>query len=152
MNKPKLMFAVFAACVALAACAKKDFNAITGTDTSTGVTLSSDPASFDVHVRLVPREIDTVSGVIDTIPAHEVPADSTAFNPVATLEPQDVVIANGQDNMVFTFNNSVASLNGSQFVQGDTTGTSSLTITYTDVVHGFATTTLTLPVTVTQVP
>ena len=144
MNKSKLMFAAIAACVALAGCNKKDLNAITGTDTSTGVALSSDPTSFDLHVRLVPR--------IDTIPAHEVPVDSIAFNPVATLVPQDVVIANGQDNMVFTFNNSVASLNGSQFVQGDTTGTSTLTVTYTDVVHGFATSTLTLPVTVTQVP
>ena len=37
MNKTKLMFAAIAACVALAACTKKDFNAITGTDTSTSV-------------------------------------------------------------------------------------------------------------------
>jgi len=152
MNKSKLMFAALAACVVLAGCNKKDFNAITGTDTSTGIALSSDPTSFDVHVRLVPRAIDTVGTKIDTIPAHEVPTDSIALNPVATLVPQDVVIANGQTNMVFTFNNSVASVNGSQFVQGDTTGTSSLTVTYTDVVHGFATTTLTMPVTVTQVP
>ena len=144
MNKKVLMFAALAACVALSACTKKDFNSITGTDTSTGVSLASDPSSFVLHVHLVPAH--------DTVPAHEEPVDSIAFDPVATLQPQDVVIPNGQDNMAFTFAQPVASINGSQYVQGDTTGTTSLTVTYTDVVHGFATTSIVLPVTVTEVP
>lgn len=152
MNMSKLTFAALAACVVLAGCEKKDFNAITGTDTSTSVALSSDPQSFDVHVRLVPREIDTSGTKIDTIPAHEVPADSIAFNPVATLEPQGVIIPNGQDNMTFTFASTAASINGSQYVQGDTTGTTTLTVAYTDVTHNMAITTIVLPVTVTQVP
>jgi hypothetical protein len=157
MNNKMLRLAVVAVAVtaATAACDKKDSNSVTGSTDYTSVALSSDPTSFVVHVRLVPRQIDTsatLPQVIDTIPAHEVPADSIAFDPIATIMPQDVAIANGQANMTYAFSNPVASINESFFVQGDTTGTTTLTVTYTDVNHGFATTTLDLPVTVTEVP
>jgi hypothetical protein len=154
MNRLKFLFASFAACVALAACTKKDFNAITGTSDFTSVALSSDPATFDLHVRLEPQTItvdsSTTPFTVDTVPAHYVPADSVAFDPIATLEPQGVAVANGQDNMSYTFGDSkVASINESFYVQGDTVGTTTLTVTYTDVDHNFTTTPLVLPVTVT---
>lgn len=154
MNNKMLRLAFVAVAVtAAAACTKKDNDSITGTTDYTSVALSSDPSTFVVHVRLVPRAIDTATtGEIDTIPAHDEPADSIAFDPVATIMPQAVAIANGQANMTYAFSNAVASINESFFVQGDTTGTSTLTVTYTDVNHGFATTTLDLPVTVTLVP
>jgi hypothetical protein len=148
------MCAAIAAVVVTAACTTKDNNSVTGSTDYSSVALSSNPSSFDLHVRLVPQKIDTSSTthVIDTIPAHEVPVDSVAFDPIATIMPADVAIANGIDNMTFTFDNSVASLNESFFVQGDTTGTTTLAVVYTDVNHNFATTTMVLPVTVTQVP
>ena len=99
-------------------------------------------------MRIVPQKIDTAeSGTIDTVVAHAEAVDSIAFTPVAKIEPQDVPIANGVANM--TFASPVAEVNSSSYVQGDTTGTGVLTITYTDVNHGFATTTLDIPVTVT---
>jgi hypothetical protein len=153
MHRTMLMCAAIAALAVMAACTKKDSNSVTGSTDYTSVALSSNPGSFDLHVRLVPREIDTsTTGTIDTVPAHEVPADSVAFDPIATIMPEDVAIANGTDNMTFTFGNSAASLNESFFVQGDTTGTTTLTVVYTDVNHNFATTTLVLPITVTEVP
>lgn len=138
--------------VAATACTKHDNNAITGTTDYTSVALSSDPASFDLHVQLVPRAIDTSSttGKIDTVPAHEVPVDSVAFNPVATIMPENVPIANAVSNM--TFSSPISSVNSSFYLQGDTTGTGTMTVVYTDVNHDFATTTLQIPVTVTQVP
>jgi hypothetical protein len=130
MNKPKLMFAAVAACVVLAGCNKKDFNAITGTDTSTSVAISNDPSSYGL----------TVGG-------------TAGFAPVATLEPQNVAIANGSTNMTFAFSNpAVAEINADGDLQGDAVGTTTLTITYTDVVHSFATTTLAIPITVTAAP
>lgn len=154
MNNKMLRLAVVAAVtVAAAACTKHDPDAITGSTGYTSVVLSSDPAAFNLHVRLVPRAIDTSgTGVIDTVVAHEEPVDSIAFNPIATIMPQNVPIANGATNMTFTFGSNAASLNESFFVQGDTTGTTTLTVVYTDVNHSFATTTMVLPVTVTQVP
>jgi hypothetical protein len=153
MNNKMLRLAVVAVgVVAAVACTKKDSNSITGTTDYTSVALSLDPSSFDLHVQLVPREIDTSSttGKIDTIPAHEVPVDSIAFNPVATIMPEDVPIANAVSNM--TFSSPISSVNGSSYLQGDTTGTGTMTIVYTDVNHNFATTSLDVPVTVTQVP
>jgi hypothetical protein len=153
MDNKMLRLAVVAlGVVAAAACTKRDSNAITGTTDYTSIALSSDPTSFDLHVQLVPREIDTsaTTGKIDTIPAHEVPVDSVAFNPVATILPQNVAIANAVSNM--TFSSPISSVNGSSYIQGDTTGTGTMTVVYTDVNHDFATTTLALPVTVTQVP
>lgn len=153
MNNKMLRLAVVAVAVtaAVAACDKKDSNSVTGTTDYTSVALSSDPSSFSLHVHLVPQRIDTAStGAIDTVPAHDEAVDSIAFNPVATIMPEDVPIANGVANM--TFASEVASVNSSSYVQGDTTGTGTLTVTYTDVNHGFATTTLDLPVTVTLVP
>jgi hypothetical protein len=146
-----LMCAAIAALAVMAACTKNDSNAVTGSTDYESVALSSNVPSFVLHVQLVPQSIDTASsGKIDTTVAHEVPLDSIEFNPVATTMPQDVPIANGITNMTFT--SPVASVNSSFFVQGDTTGTDNLTVVYTDVNHDFATTTLILPVTVTEVP
>jgi hypothetical protein len=145
-----LMYAAIAALAVTAACTTRDNNSVTGSTDYTSVVLSSNVPSFVLHVHLVPQSIDTSSTGIDTTVAHEVPLDSIEFNPVATIMPQDVPIANGITNMTFT--SPVASVNESFFVQGDTTGTGSLTIVYTDVNHDFATTTLVLPVTVTEVP
>jgi len=152
MNNKMLKLAIVAVAVtAAAACDKNDSNSVTGSTDYTSVSLSADPTSFNLHVHIVPQKIDTAeSGDIDTVVAHAEPVDSIAFTPVATIEPQDVPIANGIANM--TFASEVASVNSSSYVQGDTTGTGTLTITYTDVNHGFATTTLDLPVTVTLVP
>jgi hypothetical protein len=131
MNNKMLRLAVVAVgVVAAAACTKKDSNSITGSTDYTSVQLSSDPTSFTVAV-----------------------GDSAAFSPVATTEPQGVAIANGLDNMTFSFANpAVAEVNASGFVQGDAAGSTTLTIIYTDVNHNFATTTLDIPVTVTAVP
>jgi hypothetical protein len=128
MNSMKLKLAVAAvAVVAVAACTKNDANSITGTTDYTSVQVSSDPSSFNV-----------ASG------------DSAAFDPIATIEPQDVVIANGTANMTYSFADpDVAHINDSFFVQGDEVGTTTLTITYTDVNHNFATTSVDVPVTVT---
>ena len=132
MNKTKLMFAAIAACVTLAACTKKDFNAITGTDTSTSVSLSNDSTAYHIF-----------AGVDNAV----------AIAPVATLEPQGVVIGNGTTNMTFTFANpAIAEINADGNLQGDAVGTTTLTVTYTDVVHNFATTTLDIPVTVMAPP
>jgi hypothetical protein len=156
MNRKVLRLAVVAVTVATAAaCAQKDVNAITGSTSYDSVSLSSNPSSFDLHVRFVPTQITVDSSAspvkTDTVPAHYVPADSTAFNPIATIEPQGVAIANGAANMTFTFSDSkVAEINGSFFIQPDTIGTTNVTIVYTDVNHNFATTSLTLPITVTE--
>jgi hypothetical protein len=153
MNNKMLRLAVVAVgVVAAAACTKKDSNSITGSTDYTSVALSLDSAAYVLHVQLVPQSIDTSAetGVIDTVPAHEVPVDSIAFDPVATIMPQDVPIANAVSNM--TFSSPVSSVNSSFYIQGDTTGTGTMTVVYTDVNHNFTTTTLDVPVTVTQVP
>ena len=131
MNNRMLRLAVVAVgVVAAAACTKHDNNSITGSTDYTLVTVGSDPTSFTVPV-----------------------GDSAAFTPTATIEPQGVAIANATDNMTFSFSNpDIAEVNGSGFVQGDAVGTTTLTITYTDVNHNFATTTLDVPVTVTAAP
>ena len=131
MNNKMLRLAVVAVgVVAAAACTKKDSNSITGSTDYTSVTVGSDPTSFTVAV-----------------------GDSAAFTPTATIEPQGVAIANATDNMTFSFANpNVAEVNGSGFVQGDAVGSTTLTITYTDVNHNFTTSTLTVPVTVTGAP
>jgi hypothetical protein len=127
MNNKMLRLAVVAvAVVTVAACDKNDNDSITGSTDYTSVSVGSDPTSFNVDV-----------------------GDSAEFTPTATIEPQGVVIANGTQNMTFTFANpAIAEINGSGFVQGDAPGTTTLTITYTDVNHNFATTTLDVPVTV----
>lgn len=130
MHRQKLMLAVGAAVLAIAACSKKDINAITGSTDYTSVQLSSDPTSFTVAL-----------------------GDSAAFTPTATIEPQGVAISNGIDNMSFSFANpDIAEINGSGYVQGDAVGNTTLTITYIDVNHNFAATTLDVPVTVTGAP
>jgi hypothetical protein len=131
MNNRMLRLAVVAVgVVAAAACTKRDNNSITGSTDYTSVTVGSDPTSFTVPV-----------------------GDSAAFTPTATIEPQGVAIANATDNMTFSFSNpDIAEVNGSGFVQGDAVGTTTLTITYTDVNHNFATSTLDVPVTVTGAP
>ena len=131
MNNRMLRLAVVAVgVVAAAACTKHDSNSITGSTDYTSVTVGSDPTSFTVPV-----------------------GDSAAFTPTATIEPQGVAIANATDNMTFSFSNpDIAEVNGSGFVQGDAVGTTTLTITYTDVNHNFATSTLDVPVTVTGAP
>jgi hypothetical protein len=153
MNRSMLMLAVVAVIVTVGACTKKDFNAITGTTDYTSVALSSEPASYTLHVEFVPTAIvtDTATGLPDTIPAHYVPVDSTEFSVTATLEPQGVVVANGLSNTTITPDNSdVASLNSDGgFVIGTGPGTTNLTFVYTDVDHNFTTTSLSVPVTVT---
>ena len=153
MNRTMLMFAIIATVTAVGACNKKDFNAITGTTDYASVSLTTDPTSFNLHVHLVPDSIffDSTAGHPDTIPAHEVPVDSTLLTATAFIQPQDVAVANGTTNMTFTVGNSVASFND-PYIVPDTTGTTSLTIVYTDVNHSFTTTTAVLPITVTQVP
>ena len=128
MNNKMLRLAIVAAAVlAAAACTKHDANSLTGTTDYTSVAVSSDPTSFTIAK-----------------------GDSAEFTPTATTEPQGSVIANGSANMTFSFANpAIAEVNGSGFVQGDAVGTTTLTITYTDVNHNFATTTLDVPVTVT---
>jgi hypothetical protein len=125
MNNRMLRLAAAAVVVvAAAACTKHDSNSITGSTDYTSVALSSDPTSFNVAV-----------------------GDSAEFTPTATTEPQGAVIANGIDNMTFSFANpAIAEINGSGYVQGDAPGSTTLTITYTDVNHNFATTTLDVPV------
>lgn len=152
MNKKMLRLAIMAAAVvAAAACARKDNNSITGANDYTLVALSANVSSLNLHVKLVPRSIDTFStGTVDTVPAHDVAVDSVEFNPVASIMPQGVPIGNGTANM--TFASPIASLNSSSFVQGDTTGTGTFTVTYTDVNHNFTESSLSIPVTVTQVP
>lgn len=151
MHRKMLMITAAAVIAATAACDKKDSNAITGTTDYTSISLSSDPTSFNVHVFRNPA--DTLapedSGYVPL--PYFVAADSIEFAPVAKIEPQDVAIANGTQNMTFIFAPGIAEVNGSGFVQGDTLGTSTLTITYTDVNHDFAQTSITAPVTVTQV-
>ena len=130
MNKTKLMLTMVVACAALAGCTKKDFNAITGSSDFTSVSLSNDPTSYSLAV-----------------------GETADFAPVATLEPQGVAVANGGDNMTFSFSNpAVAEINGDGLLQGDAVGTTTLTVTYTDVDHNFATTTMDIPVTVTAAP
>jgi len=129
MNNKMLRLAVGAAAVlAAAACTKNDANSITGTTDYTSVSVQSDPTSFDLAL-----------------------GDSAVFTPTATIEPQNVMVVNGTANMTFSFSNpDVAEINGSGYVQGDAPGTTTLTITYTDVNHNFATTTLDVPITVSE--
>ncbi len=131
MNNKMLRLAVVAVgVVAAAACTKKDSNSITGSTDYTSVQLASDPGSFTVPV-----------------------GDSAEFTPTATIEPQGVAIANATANMTFSFADpTIAEVNGSGFVQGDAVGSTTLTITYTDVNHNFTTTTLDVPVTVIAAP
>jgi ABC-type Fe3+-hydroxamate transport system substrate-binding protein len=154
MNKTKLMLAMLAACVALAGCEKKDFDAVTGSTDFTSVALSSDPTSYDLHVVFVPRVITVdTAGVADTVAAHYEPVDSTEFTVTAKLEPQDVAVGNPTDNMVISPDDAdVARVNDDGgFLLGTGPGTTHLTFVYTDVDHDFTTTTLTVPVTVTAV-
>ena len=130
MHRQKLMLVVGAAVLATAACAKRDINAITGTTDYTSIQLSANAPSF-------------------TVALH----DSAEFIPTARIEPQDVAISNATDNMSFSFANSdIAEINGSGYVQGDAVGSTTLTVTYVDVNHNFAETTLDIPVTVTGAP
>lgn len=130
MHRQMLMLAVAVAAVSAVACTKKDSNSITGTTDFTSVTLSSDPPSFTVPV-----------------------TDSEAFTPTVKIQPQDVALPNGIDNMTFTFANpAIAEINASGYVQGDAVGHTTMTITYTDADHNFATTSIDVPVTVTGAP
>jgi hypothetical protein len=149
MHRKMLMLAVAAGVLTTAACTKKDINAITGSTDYTSVQLSSDPTSFSVHVVRNPADTIASSDPAYVPLPYYVAADSTAFTPTATIEPQGVAISNGTDNMTFTFAPAIASVNSSSYVQGDTLGTSTMTITYTDVNHDFTTTSITVPVTVT---
>jgi len=131
MNKTKLMLALVA-CAAFAGCTKKDFNAITGTTDFTSVSLSNDSTAY--HIQAGPDGAVTVA-------------------PVATLEPQGVVVQNGSDNMTFTFDDAtIAHFNDDGNLQGYSAGTTNMTVTYVDVDHNFANTTLVIPVTVISPP
>lgn len=155
MIRLKLMLAAAAVIAVVAACSKNEPNGITGSTEFTGVALATNPSSFALHVRLVPEStyFDSTAGHDSTIPAHDIPLDSTLFDVTASTVPQNLVIANGFDNM--TFDSPVAALVAGadgNYVVPDTTGSASFTVTYTDVDHNFATTTAVLPITVTQVP
>jgi hypothetical protein len=156
MNRLKFLLASLVACMAIAACTKKDFNAITGTTDYTSVAVTSSPESYDLHVQFVPQAIvvDTATGLPDTIPAHYEPVDSTAFSVTATLEPQGVAVANATTNMTIgTDNSEVATLNGDGgYVIGTSPGTTHLIFVYTDVDHNLAQDSLSVPVTVTAAP
>jgi hypothetical protein len=149
MHRQMLMLAVAAAVVSTAACTKKDNNSITGNTDYSSVAVSSDPTSFHVHVMRNPADTIAPSNPAYVPLPFYVASDSTLFTPTAKIEPQDVVISNGADNMSFTFSNPIAHINGSSYVQGDSLGTSTMTITYIDVNHNFAPTTLDVPITVT---
>jgi hypothetical protein len=131
MNNMMLRLAVVTLGVmAATACDKRDSNSITGSTDYTSVSLGSDPTSFTIPV-----------------------GDSAEFTPTATIEPQGVAIGNATANMTFSFADpDIAEVNASGFVQGDAVGSTTLTITYTDVNHNFATSTLDVPVTVTGAP
>ena len=130
MHRQMLMIVAAVAAISVVACDKKDINGITGSTGFDSITLTSDPTSFSVAL-----------------------GDSAEFTPPATLAPQDVAIANGIDNMTFTFANpDIAEINGSGYVQGDAVGNTTLTITYTDVDHNYATTSIDVPVSVTGAP
>jgi hypothetical protein len=132
MNKTKLMLALVVACAALAGCTKKDFNAVTGTTDFTSVALSNDSTAYHIT--------EGVDGAV-------------ALTPVATLEPQGVAVANGLDNMSFVFaDENIAHFNDDGNLQGFAVGTTNVTVTYTDVDHDFATTTLVIPITVLAAP
>ena len=130
MHRQMLMLAAAAGLIATVACTKKDNNTITGTTDYTSVAISSDPASFSVALH-----------------------DSAAFTPTVKIEPQDIAISNGADNLTYTFANpAIAELNGSGYVQGDAVGNTTMTITYTDVNHDYATTSIDVPVSVIAAP
>lgn len=130
MHRQMLMLAAAAGLIATVACTKKDNNTITGTTDYTSVSISSDPASFSVALH-----------------------DSAEFTPTVKIEPQDIAISNGADNLTYTFANpAIAEVNGSGYVQGDAVGNTTMTITYTDVNHDYATTSIDVPVAVTGAP
>lgn len=159
MNRMMLMLALIATAMVAGACEKKDFGAVTGTTDYTSVGLTSDSTAYHLKVTFVPRVItvDTtqIPNKADTIPAHYIPTALAPFDPTATLLPQAVAVANGRQNMTFTFSDPKVSevvFGDTTFLQPDTLGTSTLTVKYTDVNHDFATTTLTVPITVTLAP
>jgi len=133
MDNRMLRLAVVAVgVVAAVACTKTDSNSITGSTDYTSVSLTADPTSF-------------------TIPQ----GDSAALTPTATIEPQGVAIANATDNMTFTFANPAIAdfdITSSNYIHADAVGSTTLTITYVDVNHDFATTSIDIPVTVTAAP
>jgi len=149
MRRQMFMLVVAAGLMSAAACTKKDNNTITGTTDYTSVALASDPTSFSVHIMRNPADTIPITDTAYVPLPYYVPSDSTLFTPTAKIEPQDIAISNGADNMTFTFGSPIAAINGSGFVQGDTVGTTTLTITYTDVNHAYATTSIVVPVTVT---
>ncbi|MDQ2931954.1 MAG: hypothetical protein M3Y05_14220 [Gemmatimonadota bacterium] len=155
MIRLKLMLAAAAVIAVVAACSKYEPNGITGGTGFTGVALTTNPSSFALHMRLVPEStyFDSTARRDSTIPAHDIPLDSTLFDVTASIMPQDLAIANGFNNM--TFVSPVAALvtgTDGNYVVPDTTGSGSFTVTYTDVDHAFATTSAVLPITVTRVP
>ncbi len=130
MIKSKLMLGAAVVIAVAAGCSKYEPNGITGTTEFTTIQLADDPASFTIAVD-----------------------DSLPFAPTATIEPQGLLVSNGTDNMTYAIaNTEVAVINESGYVQGVSVGTTTLEITYTDVDHSFATTTLAVPVTITAGP
>ena len=125
MHKQMWIFGV-AALAAAAACSPKDRNFITGTSAFTSVAVALDPTTATIAV-----------------------GDSVPFTTVVTLVPQGTVVVNGTDNVQYTFSNAdVAHINDSGYIQGDATGSTVLTATYTDNNHSFATTSTTTTITV----
>ncbi|MDB4910337.1 MAG: hypothetical protein JWO39_1160 [Gemmatimonadetes bacterium] len=107
------------AAMAVLACSPTDRKFITGTNEFTSVAVALDPASATVAE-----------------------GDSAALTTTVTLVPQGTVVPNGSLNVQYAFSNpDVAHINDSGFIQGDAAGTTTLTATYTDPSHNFATTT-----------
>jgi hypothetical protein len=132
MNKTKLMLALVIACAAFAGCTKKDFNAVTGNTEFDSISLSNDSTAYHI--------VEGADGAV-------------TLAPVATLEPQGAVVQNGLDNMTFAFDDEeIAHLNDDGNLQGYSPGTTNVTVTYVDVDHDFATTTLVIPITVLSAP
>lgn len=151
MHRTVWMIGALAVAVA-AACSPKDRNFLVGPMTQYD-SVSIVPTSTALHVRLIPDSIffDSTAGHPDTIPAHEVPVDSTLL--AVMMQPQDVILGNGVAlSQVTLSDDPVVTVSDLNYIVPVTTGTTQLTIAFTDHLHSDAVTTRVIPITVTQVP
>jgi hypothetical protein len=114
------------AVLASVACSPKDISGISGTTGFSSISLTTDSTAIHLNV-----------------------GDVVTVTPVVKIEPQDLVVPNGADNVRFTFSNpDVANLDEDGNVAALAAGTTTLTLTYTDANHDFATTSIDIPITV----
>jgi len=79
--------------------------------------------------------------------------DSVAQDPTVTIEPQGTIVPNGANNIAASFSvPGIVDFNDSGFLQADSTGTTVLTYTFTDFNHQNATSSVSVPITVTVGP